>query len=124
MEHPIQQEIRAWLDAHVENVSALSLQSGHSSSWLHKWINGDGHATIDDLVRIAGLLFGLNLPALTETEQKLLKAVRVLEEADRQDVLAYVELRARRTRREQSTGSSGPTEQTPQTIKRKARGRQ
>lgn len=123
VEHPIDEAIRAWLERHVENQRALSVAAGHSTSWLHKYINGAGHATIDDLVRLAGLLFGLNLPAITETERKLLRAVQPLELSDQQDVLAYAELRAKRAPRGASTESSAPAAHTPQATSRKERGK-
>lgn len=121
-DHPIDAEIRAWLKAHVDNQSALSRAIGHSTSWLHKYVNGDGHATIDDLVRLAGLLMGLNLPTLTETERRLLKACSGLDEGDRQDVIAYAEHRARLARRGPSKESSAPAAHTPHAKASKARG--
>lgn len=123
LEHPIDAEIRAWLKRHVDNESELSLSSGHSSSWLHKYINGAGHATIDDLVRLAALLMGVNLPVLSETERKLLKSVQALEEPDQLDVLAYAEHRARLARRGQLKESSAPMAQTPPAKARTTRGK-
>jgi hypothetical protein len=114
LQHPIDQEIRAWLKTHVDNEADLSAKVGHPGSWLHKYINGNGKATIDDLVRIAGTLFGLNLPALNETEQKLLKACRGLEPADLTDVVAFAEHRAKlAAQREKLTGSSAPAARRP-----------
>lgn len=121
--NPVDNEIRAWLKRHVTNESQLSVAVGHSPSWLHKYINGQGHATIDDLIKIAAVLFGVNLPALTETEQKLLKACRSLEESDQHDVLAYAEHRQRLARRAQSKESSEPAEDTPPATARKVRGK-
>lgn len=121
--HPIDAEIRAWLKGHVENKSELSVSVGRSTSWLHKYINGDGQATIDDLVRLAGVLMGLNLPVLTETEQKLLKAIQLLEEPDQLDVIAYAEHRGRLARRGPSKGSSAPAAQTHPATASTKRGR-
>lgn len=123
VEHPIDAEIREWLKRHVDNEKELSVAAGHSTSWLHKYVNGSGHATIDDLVRIAGLLFGLNLPAIRETERRLLKAVRGLDEHNLQDVLSYAELRAkRRAPHPPSTESSAPAVHTPPATTRTGRG--
>lgn len=125
MEHPIDGAIRAWLERHVEKgtASALSVAVGHSTSWLHKYINGAGHATIDDLVRLAGLLHGLNMPAITGAQRALLTACQGLDESDLQDVIDYVALRAkRRPPRAASKESSAPTAHTPPATGRKGRG--
>lgn len=119
--HPIDAELRAWLKGHVENQSELSVAVGRSPSWLHKYINGAGHATLDDLVRLAGVLLGLNLPVLTEHQQKLLKASESLREPDLLDVIAYAEHRGRLARRAPSKESSAPAARTPPATKRKAR---
>lgn len=121
--HPIDAEIRAWLKAHVKNKADLSVKVGRSSSWLHKLTEGDGHATIDDLVRMAALIFGLNLPVLTEDEQSLLKSVRALkEQSDRDEVLAYARHRVKLARPDTSTQSSAPTKRTMTARGHKARG--
>lgn len=123
LEHPIDAEIRAWLARHVENQTELSEAIGRSGSWLHKYVNGAGHATIDDLVRLAGLLMGLNLPALTNLERKILKAIQELKEPDQLDVLEYAEHRVRLARRELSTESSEPAARTPVAKARRGRGK-
>lgn len=121
-EHPIDAEIRAWLKTHVENKSEMSVAVGHSTSWLHKLVNGDGHATIDDYVRIAGRLFGLNLPVLTDVEQKLLKACRALEESDVAEVVAYAQHREKLAQRGRSKESAAPPTQTLPATKKSKRG--
>lgn len=121
--HPIDAEIRAWLKAHVKNKADLSVKVGRSSSWLHKLTEGDGHATIDDLVRMAALLFGMNLPVLTDGEQSLLKSVRGLKEREFDEVLEYARHRARLARHDTSTQSSEPATQTTTSRGHKARGR-
>lgn len=123
VQHPIDAEIRTWLKRHVDNESKLSVAVGRSPSWLHKYINGSGHATLDDLVRLAGLLLGLDLPALTETERKLLKASQALGESDQLDVLSYAEHRGRLARREPSKESSAPVADTRRVTTNKGRGK-
>lgn len=123
VKHPIDAEIRIWLKRHVENEKQLSVAAGHSTSWLHKYVNGSGHATIDDLIRLAGLLMGLNLPALSVTERSLLTVVRDLEESDRQDVIDYAKHRSRLAQRGGSKESSERADQTPPVIVHKARGK-
>jgi hypothetical protein len=121
--HPIDAEIRAWLAEHVENESKLSLAVGHSKTWLHKYINGSGHATVDDLVRIAALLLGLNMPALNDSAQKMLKSFQALSADDQKDVIAYAEHRKRLALREASKESSEPVAQSPLVTTGKARGK-
>lgn len=118
--HPIDAEIRAWLKRLVENKADFSVKVGHSSSWLHKYVNGDGHATIDDLVRLAALLIGLNLPLLSEADRKLLRLNQELGEADRQDVMAYAEHRVRLARRAPLKESSAPVARIPRVRGRRA----
>jgi hypothetical protein len=121
--HPIDAEIRAWLESHVDNASALSIALGHGNSWLHKYINGQGHATIDDLVRLAGLLFGLNLPALTVAQRELLEAARELGDEDAlRELTAMVRHKIRvRARRDESRESIEPKAHTPPATTRKVR---
>lgn len=121
--HPIDAEIRAWLSKHVENESELSLAVGRSKTWLHKYVNGSGHATIDDLVRLAGLLMGLNLPALTELQRTLLRACLDLDEATLADVTAYAKLRAKLAQRAPSKESSAPGAHSLPATARKGRGK-
>lgn len=111
--HHIDAEIRAWLKGHVDNQSELSLAIGRSKTWLHKYVNGQGTATIDDLVRLGGLIMGLNLPRLTATEQRLLKVVQSLNQTDQDDVMVYAEHRATLARRERLKESSEPGAKTP-----------
>jgi hypothetical protein len=122
LRHPIDEELRRWLKAHVPNHKQMSLAVGHSESWLHKYVNGAGHATIDDLVRLAGMLLGLNLPFLSVPEHRLLKAFADLEEDDRVDVLEYTDHRAKLARQVRSKESSEPEARTPQARVRRARG--
>jgi transcriptional regulator with XRE-family HTH domain len=120
--HPIDAEIRAWLKRHVDNQADLSVAVGHSKSWLGKYINGAGHATIDDLVKLAGRLLGVDLPALSDVERRLLRACQSLSATDVLDVTAYAEHRARLARRGGSKESSEPVARTLPTTTRTTRG--
>lgn len=122
-EHPIDREIRAWLKIHAGNKSELSVKVGHSKSWLHKYTNGAGHATIDDLVRLAALLTGLNLPVLTEADRKLLKAIQGMNDSEKLDVVAYAEHRGRLAHRGRLKESSEPEERNHPLTTRKGRGK-
>jgi transcriptional regulator with XRE-family HTH domain len=121
--HPIDNEIRANLRAMQPNQPALAEAIGRSQAWLSKYMAGRGHATIDDIVRIAAHLLGVNLPVLTATESRLLTAVQALEEDDQLDVLAYALHRARLAQRGPSRESSAPTEGMPLETKRRVRGK-
>lgn len=122
-EHPIDAAIRAWLEKHVGNQTELSVASGHSTSWLHKYINGAGHATIDDLVRLAGLLMGLNLPALSPLERRLLKAFRGAPEERKEDAVVVFENVAKGYRLVQPSESAAPVARTPPVRGRRAHGK-
>lgn len=125
LEHPIDAEIRAWLERHVQNQKELSVSVGHGTSWLHKYVNGAGHATIDDLVRIAGVLFGMNLPVLSGLEQRLLKAWRAIPDAARQeDAVVVFENIAKGYRRGKPQESTAPAAHTPPAKVRKGHGKQ
>jgi len=122
LEHPIDAELRRWLDAHVDNESEISLAIGRSKTWLHKYVNGAGHATIDDLVRLAGVLLGVNLPALTEAQRTLMKACAELTESDLLDVTEYAKHRAKLAQQSRSKESSAPAARKPQAKARAAHG--
>ena len=121
--HPIEQEIRRFLREHVANQSEVSTAIGRSSSWLHKFVNGSGNATIDDLVRVAAVLFGLNLPALTEREQTLLRRFRAIDPERQDDVLAVVEAVGKNSRRAMQPESAAPAGRAPPVAARTARGK-
>lgn len=93
-DHPIDAHIREWLRAHVHNEKELSIQAGHGNAWLHKYINGNGAATVDDLVRVGAMLLGVNLPELSEDELKLVAIYRSFVDPDeREELMAYAKHR-------------------------------
>jgi len=125
--HPLDAALRARLKHDPPTTQAEFAKSlGRSAGWLNKYMNGTGNATIDDVVRIVALLIGVETKPLTTDERKLLKAFRTFEaEDDRQDALAYLELRAKRlvARRGPSKESSEPAARTPPATSRKAPGK-
>lgn len=123
LRHPIDEEIRARLRAADLNQVTFSAAIGRSQGWLSRYISGEGKATIDDVVRIAALLIGISGQALSDTERRLMKALRKLEEDDRLDVLSYAEHRAKLARTATSKGSSAPATHTRPATKSTARGR-
>lgn len=123
LRHPIDEEIRARLRAADLNQVMFSAAIGRSQGWLSRYISGEGKATIDDVVRIAALLIGIGEQPLSDTERRLVKAVRKLEEEDRLDVLSYAEHRAKLARRAPLKESSAPARHTPPATGRTARGK-
>jgi transcriptional regulator with XRE-family HTH domain len=76
LSHPIDQAVRSKLRELAPNQVALASAIGRSQGWLNKYMQGDGTATIDDLVRIACAFIGVNVQPLSELERRLLKAFR------------------------------------------------
>lgn len=112
-EHPIDAAIRDQLRLRNPNISELARQIQRKQSWLNKYKQGKGHASIDDAVRLLAALTGGLAGSLSEMETRLLRACRKLEEDDCLDVLAYAEHRARLARSAQSKESSEPVGRKP-----------
>jgi transcriptional regulator with XRE-family HTH domain len=97
-QHPIDSEIRERLRKLAPKQIELAQRLGRSQGWLNKYINGAGHATIDDVIRIGAILIGVEALRLTEKEQRLLRAWRRLTADRQQDVVELVEVYAGRRR--------------------------
>jgi hypothetical protein len=117
--HPIDRELRIRL-RELSNQAEFARQIGSKQSWLHKFINGSGHATVDDAIRIVAALMGVKSAALSEPEQKLLKIFRGLGEDQQDDVVQWLSTVRKRGHRG-SPGSAAPVAQTPPATARKAR---
>jgi len=122
LRHPIDQELRERLRKIGPKQTEFARAIGRSQGWLNKYMNGAGAATIDDLVRIAAVLIGANVPSLTESEQRLLRAWKQIPESQRVDAVEFFENHARFLRRGRGRGSAAPAAQTPPATKSKARG--
>jgi hypothetical protein len=107
-QHPIDTEIRERLRKLAPKQIELAQRLGRSQGWLNKYINGAGHATIDDVIRIGAILIGVEALRLTEKEQRLLRAWRRLTADRQQDVVDLVEVYAGR-RRSRSGARAGGT---------------
>lgn len=123
MEHPIDAAVRAKLRELAPNQPALAATIGRSQGWVNKYMNGDGHATIDDVIRIAAALIGVNVQPLTEVERRLLKAWRRVPDGRREDALVVLETVAKRYQLQQSPESNEPEAHTPRATGRKERGK-
>lgn len=127
LRHPIDGEIRARLRGLGGNQSAIARQIGHSPSWLNKYLSGKGHATIDDIVRIAAVLIGAHAEPLSGIEERLLRAFRGLSDDDRrEDHVALLEAMVRKQRKPPSHQRQPPESHAPVAhkhpeIKRKER---
>jgi transcriptional regulator with XRE-family HTH domain len=122
LKHPIDVEIRAKLRQAGVNQAEFAKAIGRSQGWLNKYMHGAGNATIDDVVRIAALLVGVDAPAISEMERRLLKAWRVVPLNRQADAVSVMEQVARGYRRAQHPGSVAPADRTPPPTARKARG--
>lgn len=99
VEHPIDKEIRERLRHRKPQQTDLAKQIGRSPAWVNKYLNGAGHATIDDLIRIIAIVIGVDPSRLTDAERKLLRAWRRLPADKQQDVVDWVSTLGRRQKR-------------------------
>jgi transcriptional regulator with XRE-family HTH domain len=124
LRHPIDAEVRERLRKSEPNQIELAKRIGRSQGWVNKYMNGGGTATIDDLIRIAAAMIGVESSPLTGLERRLLKAFRGIQDAARRDdaVLVFEGI-AKGYRRAQPPGSAAPAAHTPPATSRKARGK-
>jgi transcriptional regulator with XRE-family HTH domain len=110
LEHPIDLEIRDRLRQLKPRQIELAKQIGRSPAWVNKYLNGAGHATIDDVIRIIAIVIGVDPARLTDAERRLLRAWRRLPADKQQDVVDWVQTLGKRQRRAtRSTARSGQT---------------
>lgn len=125
-QHPIDAEIRARLLALFTTgaitPAEFARRTGTKQPWLHRYVRGEGHATIDEVIRIAAVASGVLATSITEPGlDEIVRLWRSLtSEDDRDDVLEYVRLRLRLQR---SKESSAPAARTPPAATSTARGR-
>jgi transcriptional regulator with XRE-family HTH domain len=102
-QHPIDAAIRERLRTLDLPQKALAKAVGRSPGWFSKFLDGKGHATIDELIMI--LAIALDVQGLSEMERRLLKAWKRLPDASQADAVKYFEdfvrreVRVARTRR-------------------------
>lgn len=122
--HPFDEMLRSRLRAAAVHQAQFARAIGRSPGWLNKYMNGEGTASVDDAIRIAALLIGLEAPALSDQERKLLRVFRSIESEERRDdaveVLGTV---AKRYRREPRPESGATLTRTDAHAGRKARSR-
>lgn len=121
--HPIDDELRKRLRDLRPNQIAFAKAIGWKQPALNKYINGTGHATIDDVIRMVALIIGIAQQPFTETERRVLKALRAVPE-DRREGVAFVMERAAKAhlhvRRQES---NAPAARTPPATTNTGRGK-
>jgi hypothetical protein len=132
-QHPLDRELRArlrqYFTAHGQGAQAdFARRIERNQSWLHKYANGAGHASIDDAIRMVAVLSGLAIVGLTEREARLLRAWRHLPQSGtfQEDALELFEQRVqfelRKLQRKRGRESTAPVEHTTPETKRRVRG--
>ena len=67
--HPLDAALRARLKVADVHQSQFAKAIGRSPSWLNKYMNGAGNATLDDVVRMVALLIGVDLGNTAQTDR-------------------------------------------------------
>ena len=122
LRHPIDEEIRERLRRLNPNQVEFAKRIGRSQGWLNKFMNGAGHATIDDVIRITAAVIGADAAPLTELERRLLRSFRgIPNQGRREDAVAVFEGIAKSYQREPLQESDAPAAHRPQATSRKGR---
>ena len=109
---PLDRLIRERLGARNLPQKNLAKAIGRSQGWVNKFLNGAGHATIDDLVRL--LAYAIGMQGLSDMERQLLKAWKRLPQGSQADAVEFFEdwvrreIRVARTRRIAADASGEP----------------
>lgn len=119
--HPLDAELRERIRKSGVSETELARATGCNQSWLHKYANGSGHATIDDAVRILAILIGLETQPLSVLERRLLKAWRQTAEDRQEDAVAVFENIAKGYRRALPQESTGRVARKTQATSSRAR---
>lgn len=123
LKHPIDAALRDYLKAAQPKQKDFGRAIGRSAGWVNKYMHGVGNATIDDVVRIAALLIGIEVQPLTAIERRLLKAWRRIHPDRQEDAVVVLENVAKGYQRPQSRESDGPEVHMPPATTRTARGK-
>lgn len=123
LQHPIDREIRDRLRRLGPKQGSFARAIGRSQGWLNKYMNGAGHATVDDVIRIAAVLIGAEMPKLTDAQRRLLHAWDQIPAESQEDAVNLFEVYARRLRRGLPPRSTAPKGQTPPATERTTRER-
>lgn len=120
--HPIDALVRQRLhDAEIHQ-TAFAKAIGRKPSWLNKYMNGAGDATIDDVIRMLALLIGIETEPLTALERRLVKTLRKIHPERQEDAVAIWENAAKGFPRAQSPESDAQSARRPRKTKSTAHG--
>jgi hypothetical protein len=106
--NPLDEELRERLRKFVTASSSaaarprqieLAKRIGRNPAWLNKYVNGAGHATVDDVIRMIAIVIGIDGPRLTDEEQRVLRAWRRVPVEKKPDGLFFLRGLGRRPRR-------------------------
>jgi transcriptional regulator with XRE-family HTH domain len=128
LQHPFDAALRARLRSQKDTLHQAKFAKaiGRSPGWLHKYMHGTGSATLDDAIRMAALLIGLEAPQeqLSELERRVVKNLRSIpSEIHRADVARVLEQIAKNYREGQPLESNGPSPRKGSAATRKGRQR-
>lgn len=127
----IDQGIRTWLGSRLDPDAANRVMSqveaarraGLKQPWLNRYINGEGEATIDEVVRLLAVVAGADLPdAIDEFANRLLQAWKQIPKERQEAAVKFFEFYARE-QAEQHQGLAQTTVRTPLAAKNKGRGK-
>jgi transcriptional regulator with XRE-family HTH domain len=96
--HFLDAELRKWLRKFGPHQVDLAQRLNRSQGWVNKYMNGVGHATIDDAIRIAAILIGVDAERLTKDERRLVRDYRRLSPDRQQDAQGILKSLAGRRR--------------------------
>jgi transcriptional regulator with XRE-family HTH domain len=105
------------------NQSDAARLIGRDQSWLNRYVNGSGNASIDDVLRLAALLIGIEAQPLSDAERRALRALRELTPDRQDDAVSVLETAAKSYLREQRRESSAPAARMPPATSRKSPGK-
>jgi hypothetical protein len=77
----------------------IAKRIGRSPAWVNKYVNGVGHATVDDAIRILAIVIGIDAVRLTVDEHRALRAWRRVPVEKQEDGLFFLQGLRRRSRR-------------------------
>lgn len=131
-DNPLDATLREYLNKHTENQVTLAAAIGRDRSWLNRYINGTGKASVDDVILMLAAFIhlksgrGIN-EMLTGLERRLLRAFRALPDDGRRDDV-IVSMEAVNKNRKQGPApvreSTASTPHTPPAAARRAPGKQ
>jgi plasmid maintenance system antidote protein VapI len=107
-QHPIDKGVRDYLRNAGLNETEFARAIGWNQATFHRWINGEGHATIDDIVRMVAQVIGANPKPMTGLELRLVRALSKVPEEIQEDAVAVFERHEKMLRHSRAQQSTEP----------------